>query len=583
MPIVPAILYIHGGGFYVGQHRDRARRLRARIAQELGVVVVSVEYRLAPEHPFPAGLEDCYAALPCGCTTQADALGVDPRPGRGERRSAGGGLAAGLALLARDRGGPAICFQYLGIPELDDRLDTPSMQQFHDTPMWSRPQAEQSWEWYLGDAYGSDDVSPYAAPARATDVAGLPPAYISTMEFDPLRDEGIHYALKLLAAGVSVELHSLPGHVPRVGHRHRLPRSRCVKASSGSPSSGVPSASTGADDCTQPLRQSRVRDVDAVRADGPRGVVVCLAEAVGAEHEEGATVVSAQRARERPLACVDRVDDLSPSRTRTTTLLAASANQIAPSASSVHPSGMTSPSSAHTRRSCSVPSSAMVNAVTRRAIVSPTIRVRPSGVMTLPFGNSNPSAATDDVTAGRHPRERRGARRFADVEVEAEVPHVRGAVGRDHHVVAVAGGDRRQVGMDGDPTVVLHAQDPPRLHRHHEQTAVGQPAETARGLVELELHPTRPSVVDARHRVPEEVGEPEPTVVPARTFAEADAVEEDREAGHGGEPTVIESASCAPPFSTTPTSSRSPRSPTRRREPASSCCRSPRAGSAAPT
>jgi acetyl esterase/lipase len=85
------------------------------------------------------------------------------------------------------------------------------MQQFHETPMWSRPQAVRSWEWYLGDAYGTDDVSPYAAPARATDVAGLPPAYISTMEFDPLRDEGIHYALKLMEAGVQVELHSFPG------------------------------------------------------------------------------------------------------------------------------------------------------------------------------------------------------------------------------------------------------------------------------------------------------------------------------------------------------------------------------------
>ena len=85
------------------------------------------------------------------------------------------------------------------------------MHQFHDTPMWSRPAAEKSWEWYLGDAHGRDDVSPYAAPARATDLAGLPPAYISTMEFDPLRDEGILYALELLAAGVSVELHSFPG------------------------------------------------------------------------------------------------------------------------------------------------------------------------------------------------------------------------------------------------------------------------------------------------------------------------------------------------------------------------------------
>jgi acetyl esterase len=206
---VPAVLYIHGGGFFLGSI-DTEHGGAARMADELGVVVASVEYRLAPEDPFPAGLEDCYAAL-VWLHDRADVLGVDRSRIAINGGSAGGGLAAGLALLARDRGGPAICFQYLGIPELDDRLDTPSMRQFHDTPMWSRPQAEKSWEWYLGDAYGTDDVSPYAAPARATDLAGLPPAYVSTMEFDPLRDEGILYALNLMAAGVSVELHSFPG------------------------------------------------------------------------------------------------------------------------------------------------------------------------------------------------------------------------------------------------------------------------------------------------------------------------------------------------------------------------------------
>ena len=123
--------------------------------------------------------------------------------------SAGGGLAAGLALLARDRGGPSLCFQFLAIPELDDRLETPSMRQFTDTPLWNRPSAEYSWRWYLGGQDG--DVSPYAAPARATDLAGLPPAYVSTMEFDPLRDEGIIYAMRLLEAGVPVELHQYPG------------------------------------------------------------------------------------------------------------------------------------------------------------------------------------------------------------------------------------------------------------------------------------------------------------------------------------------------------------------------------------
>ena len=205
----PAVLYIHGGGFFVGSI-DTEHAGAAALAGGLGVVVASVEYRLAPEHPFPAGIEDCYAAL-VWLHGAADELGLDPTSIAINGGSAGGGLAAGLALLARDRGGPAICFQFLGIPELDDRLETPSMRRFVDTPMWSRPAAEKSWEWYLGDAWGTNDVSPYAAPARATDVAGLPPTYISTMEYDPLRDEGILYALKLLEASVSVELHSFPG------------------------------------------------------------------------------------------------------------------------------------------------------------------------------------------------------------------------------------------------------------------------------------------------------------------------------------------------------------------------------------
>ena len=123
---MPAILYIHGGGFFVGSI-DTEHTGSASLARELGVVVVSVEYRLAPEHPFPAGIEDCYAAL-VWLHDHADELGVDTARIAVNGGSAGGGLAAGLALLARDRGGPALCFQYLGIPELDDRLETPSMQ-----------------------------------------------------------------------------------------------------------------------------------------------------------------------------------------------------------------------------------------------------------------------------------------------------------------------------------------------------------------------------------------------------------------------------------------------------------------------
>jgi acetyl esterase len=204
----PALVYIHGGGFVAGNilcEQDNA----AALASTLGIVVASVEYRLAPEYPFPAGLHDCYAALQW-LFQQADELGVDPTRVGVYGQSAGGGLAAGLALFSRDRNGPPLCFQFLAIPELDDRLKTQSMRTFVDTPQWDRASAELSWDYYLGSAR-KGEVSPYAAPARAQDLRNLPPAYVSTMEFDPLRDEGILYALGLLGAGVSVELHSYPG------------------------------------------------------------------------------------------------------------------------------------------------------------------------------------------------------------------------------------------------------------------------------------------------------------------------------------------------------------------------------------
>jgi acetyl esterase/lipase len=204
----PALLDIHGGGFVMGSMAMEHAGALA-FARNLGIVVVAVEYRLAPEHPFPAGIEDCYAALQWLHASAGD-LQIDTDRVGVYGQSAGGGLSAGLALMARDRGGPKLCFQYLGIPELDDRLETPSMQAFTDTPLWNRPSAVLSWQRYLG---GDDrsNVSPYAAPSRATDLSGLPPAYVSTMEFDPLRDEGILYALSLMQAGVPVELHSYPG------------------------------------------------------------------------------------------------------------------------------------------------------------------------------------------------------------------------------------------------------------------------------------------------------------------------------------------------------------------------------------
>lgn len=208
---VPALLFMHGGGFVVGD-LDTEHMSAVDIARKLGVLLVSVDYRLAPESPFPAALNDCYAAL-SWLHNNAEDLCVDRDRIGIYGQSAGGGLAAALALMARDKDGPSICFQCLGMPELDDRVNTVSMQSFTDTPMWHRANAELSWQYYLGDQYqpGADDVPVYAAPARVADASGLPPAYITAMEFDPLRDEDVKYALKLMECGVPVELHTFPG------------------------------------------------------------------------------------------------------------------------------------------------------------------------------------------------------------------------------------------------------------------------------------------------------------------------------------------------------------------------------------
>lgn len=204
----PGFLEIHGGGFILG-NIEMMDGWCQMIAAEVDVIVVSVEYRLAPEDPFPAGIEDCYAVLHW-IHDNADELGIDPDRVAIGGQSAGGGIAAGLALMARDKGGPPICYQLLEIPELDDQLDTPSMLAFQDTPFWNRPNAVFSWKHYLGpDHRGEPSI--YAAPARAKDLSGLPPSYVSTMEFDPLRDEGLRYAMGMLAAGVSVELHNYAG------------------------------------------------------------------------------------------------------------------------------------------------------------------------------------------------------------------------------------------------------------------------------------------------------------------------------------------------------------------------------------
>ncbi|AFR46857.1 Esterase/lipase [Gordonia sp. KTR9] len=209
---LPVLLWIHGGGFATGMASD-SDPYCVEAVRQLGIAVASVDYRLSPETPFPGPLDDCYAAL-THVHNHAAELGVDPSRIAIGGQSAGGGLAAGTVLRARDEGVVPVAFQLLDIPELDDRLTSASMTAFVDTPVWHRGNAILSWKYYLGETYtGPDDqnVSIYAAPSRATDLSGVPPTYICTMELDPLRDEGIDYALKLLRAGVSVELHSFPG------------------------------------------------------------------------------------------------------------------------------------------------------------------------------------------------------------------------------------------------------------------------------------------------------------------------------------------------------------------------------------
>ncbi|MBM4569068.1 alpha/beta hydrolase fold domain-containing protein [Rhodococcus hoagii] len=204
---VGALVWFHGGGYVFGEI-EASERACVEIADVVGCVVVSVEYRLAPEHPYPAGLDDCCAAL-TWVAAHGDELGVDPARLAVGGVSAGAGLAAALALRVRDENGPRLVYQVLDNPMLDDRMETASIREFTDTPLWTHGQAVLGWDFYLGDRSGQ--TPPYAAAARADDVAGLPPAWISANELDPLRDEAIEYALRLLRAGVPVELHHRPG------------------------------------------------------------------------------------------------------------------------------------------------------------------------------------------------------------------------------------------------------------------------------------------------------------------------------------------------------------------------------------
>jgi acetyl esterase/lipase len=206
---LPALVWMHGGGFVVGSIAEDDHHMQ-HFVEALGCLGVSVEYRLAPEHPFPAPLEDCYAALKWTHDNAAE-LGVDRGRLAVGGASAGGNLAAGLALLARDRGGLPIAFQWLIYPALDDRNITPSSHAITDARVWNRESNFNGWRAYLGAEPGSDGISPHAAPARATNLSGLPPTYIQVGSQDLFIDEDVDYAQRLARAGVLVELHVYPG------------------------------------------------------------------------------------------------------------------------------------------------------------------------------------------------------------------------------------------------------------------------------------------------------------------------------------------------------------------------------------
>jgi acetyl esterase/lipase len=205
-PRTPALLWIHGGGMVLGDAAQDSAFCR-RIADQLNIVVVSVEYRLAPEHPFPTPLEDCYTALQW-LASQPD---IDPARIAIGGQSAGGGLAAALALLAKERGEIRPVLQLLSYPMLDDRTTTRTDIDPRSLRIWSPASNRFGWRAYLGATTSSGNVPPLAAPARYDDLSGLPPAWIGVGTNDLFHDEDVTYARRLQQAGVAGALHVVPG------------------------------------------------------------------------------------------------------------------------------------------------------------------------------------------------------------------------------------------------------------------------------------------------------------------------------------------------------------------------------------
>jgi acetyl esterase/lipase len=204
----PAILWIHGGGYVLGAI-DSETPIMQTMADGVGCTIVSVEYRLAPEHPFPAPLNDCYATLKW-MVENSGTLEINPEKIAVVGISAGGGLAAALALMVRERKEYSLVYQLLFCPMLDDRNDQPSTHFELTGIAWDRDSNRKGWDAYLGE--GDPESLPcYAVPARAEDLSGLPPAYIGVGSLDLFLDENILYARRLLEAGVPAELHIFPG------------------------------------------------------------------------------------------------------------------------------------------------------------------------------------------------------------------------------------------------------------------------------------------------------------------------------------------------------------------------------------
>ena len=199
------LAWYHGGGFYAGHHEDEGLGGIPWV-RETGCTIVSIGYRQPPEHPYPAAIDDGMAVLDWLVQKPAP-LGFEPERLAVGGLSAGGCLAAATALKARDRGGPGLCFQLLLEPALDNHSNSPSMLQLQDNRAWRRATNIAAWTLYAG----TGEVAPYASPARASDLSRLPPAYIEVAAMDSLRDEAITYAQRLMAAGVTTELHVYPG------------------------------------------------------------------------------------------------------------------------------------------------------------------------------------------------------------------------------------------------------------------------------------------------------------------------------------------------------------------------------------